>query len=54
MLEKGKLFISYITGYWTHLFFLSLIVIGMPFSKFLMSLGTIALIVNWLLEGGLI
>ena len=54
MLEKGKLFISYITGYWTHLFFLSLIVIGMPFSKFFMSLGTIALIVNWLLEGGLI
>ena len=54
MLEKGKLFISYITGYWTHVFFLSLIVIGMPFSKFLMSLGTIGLILNWFLEGGII
>lgn len=54
MLEKGKLFISYITGYWTHVFCLSLIVIGMPFSKFLMSLGTISLIVNWFLEGGVV
>ncbi|MDB4089142.1 O-antigen ligase family protein [Flavobacteriales bacterium] len=54
MLEKGKLLISYITGYWTHLFCLSLIVIGMPFSKFLMSLGTICLIVNWFLEGGVV
>ena len=54
MLEKGKRFISYITGYWTHVFCLSLIVIGMPFSKFLMSLGTIALIANWFLEGGVV
>ena len=52
MLAKGKLFISYITGYWTHVFCLSLIVIGMPFSKFLMSFGTLALIANWFLEGG--
>lgn len=54
MMEKGKKFISFITGYWTHIFCLSLIVIGMPFSKFLMSLGTIALVVNWVLEGGII
>ncbi len=53
-MEKIKKFISYITGYWTHVFCLSLIVIGMPFSKFLMSLGTISLIVNWFLEGGVI
>jgi hypothetical protein len=53
MLKKGKKLISFVTGYWTHVFFLSLIVVGMPFSKFLMSLGTIALIINWLLEGGI-
>lgn len=53
MLSKAKKFISFITGYWTHVFCLSLIVIGMPFSKFLMSLGTISLIVNWFLEGGI-
>ncbi len=50
-MNKIKKFVSFITGYWTHVFCLSLIVIGMPFSKFLMSLGTIALIANWFLEG---
>ena len=53
-MRKISTFFSYITGYWTHVFCLSLIVIGMPFSKFLMSLGTISLIVNWFLEGGVI
>ena len=53
MLTKAQKLISFVTGYWTHVFCLSLIVIGMPFSKFLMSLGTLSLIGNWLLEGGL-
>ena len=52
-MKKITTFFSFISGYWTHVFCLSLIVIGMPFSKFLMSLGTISLIVNWFIEGGL-
>lgn len=52
-MKKIQTFISFISGYWTHVFCLSLIVIGMPFSKFLMSLGTISLIVNWFIEGGI-
>lgn len=52
-MKKLTSFFSYISGYWTHVFCLSLIVIGMPFSKFLMSLGTISLIVNWFIEGGI-
>lgn len=51
-MKKIRTFFSFISGYWTHVFCLSLIVIGMPFSKFLMSLGTISLIVNWFIEGG--
>ncbi len=51
-MKKKPTFFSFISGYWTHVFCLSLIVIGMPFSKFLMSLGTISLIVNWFIEGG--
>lgn len=53
-MRKIEAFFSYITGYWTHVFCLSLIVVGMPFSKFLMSLGTISLVVNWFLEGGIV
>lgn len=53
MIQKGRKLISFVTGYWTHVFCLSLIVIGMPFSKFLMSSGTIFLIANWFLEGGI-
>lgn len=51
-MKKIRTFFSFISGYWTHVFCLSLIVIGMPFSKFLMSFGTISLIVNWFIEGG--
>lgn len=51
-MAKIHYFFSLISGYWTHVFCLCLIVIGMPFSKFLMSVGTISLIVNWFVEGG--
>ncbi len=51
-MKKINTFFSFISGYWTHVFCLSLIVIGMPFSKFLMSVGTLSLIVNWFIEGG--
>jgi len=51
-MKKIRTFFSFISGYWTHVFCLSLIVIGMPFSKFLMSFGTISVIVNWFVEGG--
>jgi hypothetical protein len=33
---------------------LALILVGMPLSKFLISVGMIALFVNWLLEGSLL
>jgi len=54
MLVKTKSFIPSIFGYWTHVFFLILIVVGLPFSKFLMSVGTIGIAVNWFLEGDVI
>ena len=52
MLAKTRQIFPYLFGYWTHVFFLIIIVIGMPFSKFLMSVGTIGIAANWFLEGG--
>lgn len=40
--------------YFIYVFALTLLVIGMPVSKFLMSLSQIILVCNWVLEGGLI
>ncbi|MGZ4048055.1 MAG: hypothetical protein ACXVNN_01760, partial [Bacteroidia bacterium] len=40
--------------YFVYVFALALLVIGMPVSKFLMSLSQIILVCNWFLEGGLI
>ena len=38
---------------YVYIFALILLVIGMPLSKFLMSLSQIILVCNWILEGGL-
>lgn len=40
--------------YSIYIFALTILVIGMPVSKFLMSLSQIILVCNWILEGGLI
>ena len=40
--------------YFVYIFALTILVIGMPVSKFLMSLSQIILVCNWILEGGLI
>lgn len=46
--------IKLVWGYNAHLLFIIAIVVGMPLSKFLMSLGTICLVAHWFLEGQVI
>lgn len=53
-MDSIKKLIATFWGYNAHLFFIILIVIGMPLSKFLMSLGTICLVAHWFLEGQVI
>lgn len=53
-MNKIKDLIGMAWGYNAHLLFIIAIVVGMPLSKFLMSLGTILLVTHWFLEGQVI
>jgi hypothetical protein len=53
-MNKFKNLIGIVLGYNTHLVCIIAIVVGMPLSKFLMSLATICLVAHWFLEGQVI
>lgn len=51
---KNKNLLQYLTGYNIHLLLIITIVVGLPLSKFLMSIGTLTLVAFWFLEGRII
>lgn len=53
-MENLKKVRAFLTGYNAYFLFLTAIAVGLPLSKFLMSLGTLCILGQWLLDGKLI
>lgn len=53
-MSKLKQIHAFLTGYHVYLLLLIMIVVGLPLSKFLMSLGTISIVVQWFLGGNIL